>query len=619
MQAFESPSAPGDDSRYGLYNFHDPQDLERLSAALSGADQSFEGVIEISGPAGYGREYLLRAACHALERSGQPLQWVKLGQDYEPDVTRPEDYLMRLAREQQAVRRQRLDGLLAVLQPIVKSRLIDETLGLWLSLLLQLRDPLEQLLKRFQAHGGPDFQRPNDDRLPQLLRALSDDAPLLLVLDEATALPLAQALLRALRWVPGLRLAFLRREPAAEMTYPGRRPLRLNVAPLTRQDVARCLARRFPGLPAPLADALWRAGGRHPGLLAQRLAQLQDAGLVRQRDHTSWQAPAPDDPRLGAALAEGLSPPIDQLLARATQDSPERGERLRRFLVLCALCGPLVPIETLAAYMAAAPKEAEWLYDQLDDSLPELAAAPVFLDLGVHHEGFENLELRAYANPLLPAALLSLWPEARIREEAERLYRHLAQYLPPTTRPRATLHQWVRQHFDAPPPTDQLAWWVGLAGNEALQEELGRQVREGGVEPDVLMKISIAQRDYWPAARCLAVLEAYAAQKGGVSVWKMAEWLNTKGSFMVLESKLETARELFEQALAIVSANPSPYPSDLAACHNNLGGLLQQLGDIKSAALHLNQAMTIWSSNQQIDFVQLAYGHNNLGLLFRNL
>jgi hypothetical protein len=59
-----------DQERYLLFNLQDPAARERLRAALCGEDEKFQRVIEVSGPSGIGKGYLLQSAAVAAGQSG---------------------------------------------------------------------------------------------------------------------------------------------------------------------------------------------------------------------------------------------------------------------------------------------------------------------------------------------------------------------------------------------------------------------------------------------------------------------------------------------------------------------------------------------------------------------
>jgi hypothetical protein len=82
------------DYHYRRWNLQDPEQHERLRAALCGEDAGFQRVIELRGPAGSGKGYLLRAAAHAAGSRGHP--WVCAAMDLDaasPDGVIAGDYL----------------------------------------------------------------------------------------------------------------------------------------------------------------------------------------------------------------------------------------------------------------------------------------------------------------------------------------------------------------------------------------------------------------------------------------------------------------------------------------------------------------------------------------------
>ena len=101
--AFATPNGLGfadPADQYHRWNLHDPALRERLRAALCGEDPAFQRVIELRGPAGSGKTYLLRAAAFDAGRCGWPLVHAVLDLDAaSPDGVSAGDYLEKVLLE----------------------------------------------------------------------------------------------------------------------------------------------------------------------------------------------------------------------------------------------------------------------------------------------------------------------------------------------------------------------------------------------------------------------------------------------------------------------------------------------------------------------------------------
>lgn len=262
--AFADPN-----DQYRRWNLHDPAQCERLCAALCDADPAFQRVIELRGPSGSGKGYLLRAAAHAAAARGH--RWTCARMDLDaasPDGVIAGDYLDHLVAK---LRQRPGDGAerAAALRSLVEEARINLQLPLsgwdrlaWLPLTLQL--PLARVGALFRRHWPPQLRRPEPERFIETLRELiawvgeRDAAGLLLQLTEQHQPDVSlRVLLRWLPSLPGLCLAFTQGDHNPRPAYADLAPLALELTATgacatrsppprrSRPGSARCCSRRW--------------------------------------------------------------------------------------------------------------------------------------------------------------------------------------------------------------------------------------------------------------------------------------------------------------------------------------------------------------------------------------
>ena len=124
----------------------------------------------------------------------------------------------------------------------------------------------------------------------------------------------------------------------------------------------------------------------------------------------------------------------------------------------------------------------------------------------------------------------------------------------------------------------------------------------------------------WPVVRLLAphaLAAAGAAEKLGVGLVSIGFLYNQVGLYQNVRARFAAAKELFKRALAIDERAYGPDHTNVASVVNNLGGLLEDLGDLAGAKKQYKRALAIWEKKFGIDHPNVAGAANNLGMVLQ--
>jgi hypothetical protein len=368
-----------DQERYLLFNLQDPAARERLRTALCGEDVNFQRVIEVRGPSGIGKGYLLQSAAVAAGRSDHAWTYAAL----DLDATNPEgvsagDYVDKLLtelRQRRSSRQRRRAQLLEALIQEAKVNLQVKAFGwdqlAWLPLGIKLELPLARLRELMGRHLAPDQRRPEPERFIETLLEMTDQVSqkngsgLLLQIPEQRQpeASVRDLLLERLPGLPNLILAFSQSDAGAERDYQGLEPLRIGLSPFTATQLGARIQAGLGAhdLPHPWLHAITLNAQGMPGLAAMALADLiardllpLDAAGVRRPNtvgpNTMGSGTAADDTaEIDRLLGPGLYQPLHRRLAQVRDEQgPQGAEDLQGFLDLACLCGRNIPFGPLA-------------------------------------------------------------------------------------------------------------------------------------------------------------------------------------------------------------------------------------------------------------------------------
>ena len=171
-----------DQERYLRLNLHDPAARERLRAALCDEDAAFERVIELRGPSGIGKGYLLHSATVAAGLRGCAWTYAVLDLDAtNPDGVSLGDYADNLLTQLRRGRSPRQRRRAQVLEALVQEANVNLQIKppgwdqlVWLPLGIELELPLARLKDLLWRHLPPDQLRPDPERFIETLREMSD-------------------------------------------------------------------------------------------------------------------------------------------------------------------------------------------------------------------------------------------------------------------------------------------------------------------------------------------------------------------------------------------------------------------------------------------------------------
>ncbi|AUB84127.1 hypothetical protein THSYN_26445 [Candidatus Thiodictyon syntrophicum] len=407
--AFSTPAGlgfTGPADQYHRWNLHDPALRGRLRAALCGEDPAFQRVIELRGPTGSGKTYLLRAAAFDAGRCGWPLVHAVLDLDAaSPDGVLAEDYLDKVLlelRQRQGKAGARRAAAIHAQFNEVKVKLRVNLSGwdrlAWLPLAIELEFPAARLPGLFLRHWTPDQARPPPERFLETLRDLAESVAdrrggggVLLQIPEQRQ-PEASVRDLLLQWLPslpGLVLAFTQHDAGRECDYQDLAPLRLALQPLTAADLdhrlAGCLGAQ--ALPRPLLQAVAIRAQGSPGLAALTLVDLAQRDLIGPDPAGVWrlrdQAESLAD--LDQLFGPGIFRPLHGLIERMRSDAgPEAAADLRSFLDHGCLCGRNIAFGIVADCLGLDEARRDRLLDLLDAHLVEPQADPTAANLSVH-------------------------------------------------------------------------------------------------------------------------------------------------------------------------------------------------------------------------------------------
>ncbi|MEM7585847.1 MAG: tetratricopeptide repeat protein [Acidobacteriota bacterium] len=512
-ETFESP-AP----RFPLYNFH--------PASVVGPVRSFllrergPSVLLLSGEASSGRRYVLEAVAEEIlqAKEGNPLV---LPLDLACfDERRPYESLVELSIERYAGGRLKSQEVALAIEEL--SRVASKTVAeaAFLEMVLKLaRSSLLPILERFVSTA--DIARsklPGGERMTRLLRSLAKTRPIVVHLVQATRAHtvLRDELCEASQGCRGLRIVVSchptdeshRMAPVRELSHE---PNRVELEPVTVEDLREAIGRRFPGnaLPAELFDALDRYSEGSVGLAAAKFHQLiLDELLYRTSEGIlASKVGVPD--LIGDSFREVLTRRILDVVNRPEIERTNAA-RLRRLVESSALCGRLVPIQLVADEMQLEGDDKDELLDLVDDYLVEELG--VFRDHWTEHPDFPGIPMIEFTDPLERYAFLQRIDRWERSETAAGLLRELKSQLETYSFGIAHLFQELAYHLEDSDERQQLLqevdWWIAMEEADALRDSLIAKVRHGDLEIEALWRAANL-RNYWPAFRRMAVLEAY--------------------------------------------------------------------------------------------------------------
>jgi tetratricopeptide (TPR) repeat protein len=160
----------------------------------------------------------------------------------------------------------------------------------------------------------------------------------------------------------------------------------------------------------------------------------------------------------------------------------------------------------------------------------------------------------------------------------------------------------------------------------ATRNELGGEAAKRWTGVVVRLLLAAFPGDYveastWPiSARLLPHVIAVAAHaaKRGAEPMRCGRLLTRAADYLWIRAKLQQAKALLEQALAIGEARRGPNHPDVARTLMHLGTVIYDLGDLSTSRTYLERALTIQEARLGPDHLDVAYSLHNLGLVLRS-
>lgn len=626
------------EARFGRFNFQRDETIDALAELLS-SDRP-PAVAVLGGERGIGRRFLCEAAVWRVREAGKDAAVWHLDLDgFEPEAEHSlrryiEHLLEAQGREIETARTRRAGAAKAVAHTLLGSSFVGqatEWAATLVSLVTQLEEPVEQFAELLSAPARADGRPPRDDpeTLRRFLTELTHERKLLVHLRDGTAVPssLRRWLVREAERAPDRLLLVVScgLEVPTDAVIPSgivrHEPERFDLHPLDFQELRQLLDRRFApnAFPGDLAGALLRASHGRPAEVAVRLAGLMEAEVLDEDDHGVWRLPEEGlaNERAAGVFATILLKELDLRL----EAEGGRERTLRRFLELAALCGTYVPATLLLENLQLAEDEADAVIDFLDDHLVDDLAW--FVDLEFRHPSFPRWSVYVFTNPVLPQVLL----DSLATIDREMLAIHLLRFLEgraqADTRGMARLFLAIAEHLgerEREPYERQLAWWIGLEETEELQQEVREALEREELDPEVVWRVVNNSANHWPAARRLALLDAYAQAvvgKGG----KAAGVISTDrlADFYLLRAALLWGVSRFSECLAeaVTSLEFSENNQLRRGQALNLCGLARkQLGLLRPAKDNLEEALRLFLETLgPVHSLTLMAQHNLAGVL----
>jgi hypothetical protein len=470
--------------------------------ALLGSSQQRK-VLLLSGDPGSSREAFLCSMAARNTAAGQPTQLRTLSLDgFEPLSTGLTGFVEYLCAFEPALSDAMQTALRAALARVIAVP-ENASSGAWACLFALVCvgvAPDAAFWSQFDAASEP----PDLDRaLASWLAARRGEGALIIHIPRTTVLsdPACVWLIERCGADPLLLLAFscARCIVSDAIVGVGRgvcQPLRVEFAPLIRETAEAQLRAAAPSISTEAIDALWLASRAD----LVELNEAFDLWREQQVDAVSSLAPM--------TRARALRDQYETWLAALADDAP----RMRRFIELAALSGPIVPALPLMAALGLNQAEAERFIDHLDEGAcnPPGAGCAIFEDLAYRHPGFPGLSVYRLREPALSGVLLGPAPQEAARE----LWTFLSTRLALATRGVAQLYHNLAERLgpeQLSAPRQRLRLWVGAAELAFLRALLSDDVQQGRLPAQALF--GTAQRDpSLPVSQRLALLEAAAPQ-----------------------------------------------------------------------------------------------------------
>lgn len=623
------PQYPSDEVRFGLYNAHPEEHVERLAAVVRG--QAAERVVLLRGGAGIGRSYLVAAAAHRVRTAGQPVEVLRL--DLEGWDDEPRDGLERYVEQlldkrgmlHAGSREKWLEGARAVAELAGKAGLKATLLGLLIDAPGRLETLAQLLGTRLPGDGATPSAGPARDVgeiLDLLLDQLRQRATLVVHVTDVDLLPLGavrtllfgRAQARQIGGERPLALA-LSCPPAADASqlrpHLETEPLILDLEPHDRASLMALLDRRFsPGrfvgghMPSAVAEAILTTTAGIPGKVANKLHALIHGGALIEDRHGVWTLP--EDGLGSLEIRRLLGRSLGDEIESQIQALPHYQDNVRDFLRYGALCGELIPAELVLGAMGLIEERQQDVLDLIDEQLVD-AELPLLIETDVQYRAFPSISIYRFASPLLRQTVIDQLDDGLRSDIAGSLLGFLEPRLPKTSRAEARLLLEVARHLDDDAVSRRyrtvLGVWVAVDETHDVGEELARWLISAEADPDVLWLLAHRTRDRWPPQRRVLLLDQYRAiEEGrpsspdrapGLPDERLASFFFTRAEALLASARYGESENDAREASEHYAAQTGPHSDPVATTQTLLGEILRRAGRLDDSRAVLEAALEI--------------------------
>ncbi len=559
-----------DRALYQTYNFHDPEDLDRLAEWL-GRDEDCDGsgVAVVAGRPGAGRDYVVRAAAWLAGERGVRVRHARLSFDgFDPDRA---GSLAEFADHQLRMRfapgggdlppslYDRRGALLGLAGSLPATFLSAAGLSFLAAVALSFVDLPAVLRSGVPVLAGP--RTAPEDHLRAILDFATRAERLVLVLP-ADELPetIVQWFVHEPRRNRRLSVVLgMASVPAAEALHGEPLAQRVELRQMTPEVLRERMDLRFEPneFPDRFFSGLWKRTQGVPGQVALAMVDLDRLELVTRGKGGAWHlAVAVDDQRLVEYFASHFYDQLNQIRnQRGAMDL-----HLVRFVELAALCGSIVPPRLIAAYMGLTDAERDDLLDCLDELLD--AGRAVFTSLDYRHPTFrieQDAPELVYRFADESNRLIVLRRMIHRAKEARGLLEYLSSRAHVPTRGTAELFAQLVAYLpedsrEREVYTRPLRWWTTAEEVEALTEFLSDEVRAHRLDAQTLWD-AVQYHPEWPPVRKLALLDAMLAASEGIPLDLLRLFYATRGNLLTDMGRFADALLDCRAGLKLVSAD----------------------------------------------------------------
>jgi tetratricopeptide (TPR) repeat protein len=604
---------PSAEAEFNLYNFHSQQQADELANLLASKGEDSR-IIQLFGKEGDGKCYLVRAAAYISTRRGVPVDVIEISlEGYEPDIPLKGliEFLAARAKDAEEKKLKELAQRIKLEARLTSASFLFVALGIKTDFTI---GELLQLFESDESTRGPELSKPKI--LSQVIEKLTQKHRLVLYISNANRVDssLILRLVHLAELNAGLFVVFAYSPEERGTPLCHAEPFQLHLLPWTKGEMKRAFAERFQPseVPADFLDGIWNSGLQghtRQGFVRIILRIVRKSWLASDRSGT-WTI----DKRWykNPQLLDEFTADLDEQIYEIEDDLQKSGvpggqiRRLLDFLDLASLCDPTIPVHLLLQFMGIHADEKDAFIDWLDNSLRVEHEDGILESLNYSHPGFSSDELiYRFRSPLVAADRQRHFNIGRL---GVKLFNFLSGRLRPDTRTIADLYLRLAESAGLEQEISQygelLRYWSSVSETEGLAQIITAKLEAGELSAELLWRIIIYSKEFWPAARRLALIEAYGSQPDGVPIGNRFAFLIAKSWILHDLSRHEEALDFAEEALH--GELPEPQWSSKLEIHLFLGDLERHLENYPKAINWLESAISLAKANLRPDDPDIA-------------